>query len=537
MLNITFSGLVGAISLVSLTYFLQKLARVRQSYKGLPGPPHSFLWGHLKVFGEVMGLFPPDTYLHYFYTEMARRYDLPDVWYLDLWPVGPPQMIITSPEASAVICSKPAFPIHGLVDKYLGVMLGPNVIAAVNGQIWKDLHHMIGPSLTPMAVKSQASTIVEHVMIFHDKLRQRAEGGEPFEMADLAARVIFDVTSAVVLGFPLDAQNYGTPLLEDIQTLFALTRLYLETWNPVLKLKWWWKIRSAGKRTDAYLHQELQARYKVFRGQDAIPTRKTARSVLDRMVVQRIEGMGDKLASELDADFLRLVTANLKGLIAGGAGTTSDTISHIYMLLSQHPDVMTRLRDEHDRIFPHDLEGTVSTILATPSKTNELEYTTAVIKESLRMFPIGFASRAAPPGRTHLTDKGVAYPIQGQMIIPNQHALHYDPRQFPDPDRFLPDRFLESYEPKAHRFAWRPFERGIRACMGQDMAMDEMRIVLLLTVRWFDFETMIGKTAKTPRVTFSALDTKIGDLAFQTGGLGATPRDGMPMKVRWRDGA
>src|SRR5512140_727075 len=124
------------------------------------------------------------------------------------------------------------------------------------------------------------------------------------------------------------------------------------------------------------------------------------------------------------------------------------------MLLSRHPEVLTRLRDEHDHILPHDLEATVSTIPTTPSKTNELKFTTAVIKDSLRLFPIGFTSRAAPHGHNHLTDNGVPYPIQGQMIIPNQHALHYDPRQFPDPDWFFPDRFLESYEPKAHRFAW-----------------------------------------------------------------------------------
>ena len=120
------------------------------------------------------------------------------------------------------------------------------------------------------------------------------------------------------------------------------------------------------------------------------------------------------------------------------------------------------------------------------------------------------------------------------MVIPLQQGSHYNAEYFPEPTRFLPDRFLESYEPKAHRFAWRPFERGVRSCMGQELAMDEMRIVLTLTARWFDFETMIPEVAKEPRVRFTDWDLKIGDLAFQELRMSASPRGGMPMKVRHR---
>ncbi|KAK4460990.1 cytochrome p450 domain-containing protein [Cladorrhinum samala] len=110
---------------------------------------------------------------------------------------------------------------------------------------------------------------------------------------------------------------------------------------------------------------------------------------------------------------------------------------------------------------------------------------------------------------------------------------HYNPQYFPDPDAFLPDRFLESYKPKAHRFAWRPFERGPRQCTGIELAMDQMRIVLLLTVRWFDFEVVIDKESvpRESKVQFTNWETRIGELAFQIWGLGAGPRFGMPMRV------
>ena len=118
------------------------------------------------------------------------------------------------------------------------------------------------------------------------------------------------------------------------------------------------------------------------------------------------------------------------------------------------------------------------------------------------------------------------------MVVLCQNASHYDPRHFPDPSRFLPDRFLEGYEPAAHRFAWRPFERGPRACMGQQIAMEEMRIVLLLTARWFDMEFVpVGRTGST-EVTYSDLQIKMGDQAFGELKLTASPRGRTPMRLR-----
>jgi cytochrome P450 len=68
------------------------------------------------------------------------------------------------------------------------------------------------------------------------------------------------------------------------------------------------------------------------------------------------------------------------------------------MLLSKNPDVVQKLREEHDEVFGSDLQQTLAIINETPYKTNELEYTTAVIKETLRLFPVGFGVRQADQG-------------------------------------------------------------------------------------------------------------------------------------------
>jgi cytochrome P450 len=117
------------------------------------------------------------------------------------------------------------------------------------------------------------------------------------------------------------------------------------------------------------------------------------------------------------------------------------------------------------------------------------------------------------------------------MILLCAYTSHLDSEYFVNPKEFNPDRFLESYEPKAHRFAWRPFERGPRACSGQELAFDMMRVILLLTVRWFDFEHPVEGKVETPLVNFTDWDTRIGIQAFQGKKLGAGPRNGMKMKA------
>jgi len=71
----------------------------------------------------------------------------------------------------------------------------------------------------------------------------------------------------------------------------------------------------------------------------------------------------------------------------------------------------------------------------------------------------------------------------------------------------------------------------MRSCLGADLAMDKMRVMLLLTARWFDFEPVVEPN-KTQRVEYTSLDLKIGDQAFQRQGMSAQPRDGMLMRVK-----
>jgi len=179
-------------------------------------------------------------------------------------------------------------------------------------------------------------------------------------------------------------------------------------------------------------------------------------------------------------------------------------------------------------VFAPSIDASYDILCSEPYKLNSLEYTTNVLKEALRLYPIGCTAR-----REHtdgfLPYEGQQYTTKGFLILPMQHTMHMNPEIFPNPKIFDPDRFAREDFP---RHAWRSFERGPRACLGQPLAMDEMKIILLLTVRDFDFACAGLKPNKTPRVPWTDLDLTFGDRAFQEYVFEAKPRDGMSMKVK-----
>jgi len=129
-----------------------------------------------------------------------------------------------------------------------------------------------------------------------------------------------------------------------------------------------------------------------------------------------------------------------------------------------------------------------------------------------------------------LTYNGQTLPIDNNLaVVGLAHHLHYNPEVYPNPSKFDPERFMGN-DP-VPRNAFRTFGRGARACLGQNLAIEQLRVVLLLTIRDYNFECANLKPNASPRVQYTSLDTIFGDIIFQELGLEAKPRGGMMMTV------
>ncbi len=435
-----------------------------------------------------------------------------------------------------VTVSKP-LPMHKASNDFLSPIVGENVIAAANGPVWKKLAHSMSPAFSFSHIRSLTDLFVDETMLFRDILDDLALNDNIFSMEETAARLVFDIIGRIVFNFPLHAQTRGSRYLDDFHELIHLVEAQL-SWNPINKLRSFVRRQVMLRRFDASIRTQIQQRFELLRRENVVPSRREPLSILDLMLREQVSPTKGGDFPELSSSEMALLVANVKGLLLGGHGTTTDTLCFIYMLLSKNTAVLQKLREEHARVFASSFFETVSILRDNPQKLTELEYTAGVIKETLRLFPVGFNPRQASSQDSTMSYNGRGYPIgHDMMVVPSAHIVHYNAEYYKDPDVFRPERWLEtSTNVPPDRSHFRTFGRGPRSCMGLNMATDELKVILLMTVRDYEFQMDTGsryqKPNKEPRMSYTTLDTVYGDVVFQELGLEAKPRGGMMMTAK-----
>jgi cytochrome P450 len=153
----------------------------------------------------------------------------------------------------------------------------------------------------------------------------------------------------------------------------------------------------------------------------------------------------------------REVRDQLLTLLLAGHETTATALAWTLDLLTRHPDVLSRLREELD--------------------AGDDTYLRAVIAESLRLRPvIPLAGRRL---NSDLRADGMVLPA-GTDVTPAIWLTHTRPEAYPEPYAFRPERFLGS---PPSTYAWIPFGGGVRRCLGAAFAEMEMRVVLTEILR------------------------------------------------------
>ena len=497
--------------------------------------------------GETFSLFPNNPHFQVCITTLSKKYDLPGLWYLDLWPIGPQQLIITDPDLALYMTVTKNHPKHPMEAIFVDPVVGVGNIVTINGPKWKTIHNMLAPAFAIANIKNMVPMIAEEVMTFRSILHRLADSGDVFSLDDTCSNLTFDIMGKVIFGQSFDAQTKGSKALRNYHDICHAFSIERDAWNPITARAQRRKRLAATKQLDGVLEKMILDRFQSIQRENLDVSKKRGLSVVDLVLRERIEEVRKSeggSTSALDAGFLALALTQIKTLLLGGmwdssasristygdlgTGTTVDTICFCYMILSIQPEIVQKLCEEHDRVFSAGIDATYSMLQENSHKISELEYTNNVIKETMRLYPIGNTARAEDE-TGFLTYQGRQYSTKNQMLCPVQHTMHYNPKYFPNPGIFDPDRFTRDESP---RHAWRPFERGPRACLGQALAMDEMKIIMLLTVRDFNFTCANLRPNKVQRVPWTDMDLTFGDRAFQEFVFEAKPRDGMPMTVK-----
>ena len=196
-------------------------------------------------------------------------------------------------------------------------------------------------------------------------------------------------------------------------------------------------VRRQGKAADDLIQAEIDER----RAPSAVSDRD---DILSMLMAACFEDGGAISDEELRDQLITLLLA--------GHETTATALAWTFDLLLRHPQVLTRLRAETER--------------------GEDEYMRAVIAEALRLRPV--VPLAGRRLQSELQVNGYVLP-EGTDVTPAIWLAHTNPRVYPDPLEFRPERFLDG---APETYAWIPFGGGVRRCLGAAFAEFEMRIVL-----------------------------------------------------------
>jgi cytochrome P450 len=145
---------------------------------------------------------PPDVHPHHYWQYLRTTYNLGDFYYFDVWPMGPPTLIICEAELADYVTVKQSLDKHPMVKEYLKQHLGVENMAAANGAIWKKARMVYNPGFATGHLMTIISEIVEDVQVFYDVLSELAESGEVCEMEGVAMKLSFDVIGRLVLYYP-----------------------------------------------------------------------------------------------------------------------------------------------------------------------------------------------------------------------------------------------------------------------------------------------------------------------------------------------
>lgn len=147
--------------------------------------------------------------------------------------------------------------------------------------------------------------------------------------------------------------------------------------------------------------------------------------------------------------------------------------------LSNHIDVQNKIVAELREIFAEDKFRN-----ATNEDIQKMKYLEMAIKESLRIYTTApFFGRQLE--EDHVVN-GYKLP-KGAVLNFLIHGLHMDPKYFPEPEKYDPERHAPENSKKILNFTYLPFSAGARNCIGQKFAMLEMKSIMSKLLRHYEF--------------------------------------------------
>ncbi|XP_063231403.1 cytochrome P450 6k1-like isoform X2 [Bacillus rossius redtenbacheri] len=411
----------------------------------------------------------------------------------------------------------------------------------LKGERWRALKMRITPTLSASKVRGMFATMAECASNMADGLRGPAAAGGSVEMRDVAGNYTTDIIGTCAFGLAIDSvRNPDSEFRRMGRKVFATTlglvlrRLTIINYPAVgrlLRLSYFnTEVTGFFRRVvrDMVEHRQRNGVSRDDFLQQLIRLKRDGIVLEDRSADEDDEGLMQQLRDagtgkedkvfEITDD---LLAAQCFVFFTAGYETSSATMGFCLYELALNPRVQERLRSEVDAALSAATAGSTRDdggCAITRECVQRMEYMDAVVHETLRKYPpVAVLTRGCTlpynlPGASEPIEKGV-------RLFVSVYGIHHDPKYYPDPEKFDPERFLHQNKHRTRSPAYLPFGVGPRMCLGSRFGLLQIKVGLAALLSKYQFDT--------------ATDTEI-PLQLNPKSFILTPKNGVKLKISSR---
>jgi cytochrome P450 len=331
--------------------------------------------------------------------------------------------------------------------RMLGPLLGEGLLIS-EGNLWRRQRRILAPAFHHKRISEYVNTMVVCTEATMARWRTITQ---PFDVTAEMMALTLNIIARTM---------FSTDVSGEIEIMRRLMDVVVNLRPGVFDIlgmpQWLPRLKSMAYRRAIAEFEALVSRLLAERRAKEIDQGDLLSMLLTARDPETGDGMSDK---QIRDEILTIFLA--------GHETTAITLSWTWYLLARHPEVEERLHEELERVLGGGM----------PNHANlaELKWTRMVIEEALRLYPPAYRIV-----RTAIREDciGGVRVAPGATIDINVYVTHRNPKLWPAPDKFEPERFTPAAAARRHRFAYLPFGGGPRICIGSGFAMAEAQIIL-----------------------------------------------------------
>ncbi|XP_077293366.1 cytochrome P450 9e2-like isoform X2 [Arctopsyche grandis] len=448
--------------------------------------------------------------------------------YLGLFEVQRPIILIKDVEILKLVGIEDfdSFPNHrSIISEEIDPLFGSALIS-LEDQKWRNMRATLSPAFASSKMKNMFVLVEEIAKEFSnfyvEQSKNAVDKTTEIEANDSFIRYTNDVIATCAFGIKMNSMKNTDHKFYKLEKIggWLLIKFTLLIYFPMLAK--FFKMKFFPKKVVSFFRNLLQCtmksrekmgiiRYDLInilmevktgslKHEESIDESSEAgiaiveESIIENEVVTK-KWNDDELAAQAMTFFL------------GGFETTSTLIIFFFYEMARNPDIQKKVQEEIDNLINESSHGIVYTDLM------QLKYLDMAVSETLRMWPpILITDRVCakdytlPPANDIKKGESIWIPIYG---------FHHDPKHFPEPDCFNPERFSVENKSNINPMTYLPFGIGPRNCIGSRFALLVAKLIIFHTLA--KFEIVVTKNTQIPIILTKTSTSLMSDKGMYVG--------------------